>query len=338
MSERHPPDPIERHVFDTSRLVRDHPPRWRDRNKQVVYEIACPTGSTREGQLEYSRWPAMPLPASVDVRSASSRCADRPGFYDYVSTHDRAGVMEWHVNFADPHVFCAYGSALFAQDEMQVAEHPVLGSLREALLARKAVALTVEHGRPTPVLIMGAERCASVATDSNATEGRPAGLYGNAFARANPSAVARATTRIDPPTITNIIAMAAPSGGRGRYQIDDIERVLTTAFTAFRAAVMESTRSRGLDGAAVVHSGFWGCGAFGGHRVLMTVLQILAAEMAGVEQIVLHTGDPAGSASIRDARRLLETELVVESPATPVSELIRRIEALGFEWGMSDGN
>jgi hypothetical protein len=94
------------------------------------------------------------------------------------------------------------------------------------------------------------------------------GLYGNAFARANPDAERRATTRIDPPTITHVIAMAAPSGGRGRYRVDEIEHVLVTAFTAFRAAALESARSRGAGSPVVVHTGFWGCGAFGGHRVL----------------------------------------------------------------------
>jgi hypothetical protein len=52
------------------------------------------------------------------------------------------------------------------------------------------------------------------------------GLYGNAFARANPDAVRRATARIDPPTITHVIAMAAPSCGRGRYRVDEIDETI----------------------------------------------------------------------------------------------------------------
>jgi Poly (ADP-ribose) glycohydrolase (PARG) len=50
--------------------------------------------------------------------------------------------------------------------------------------------------------------------------------------------------------------------------VDAIEYVLVTAFTAFRAAALESARSRGAGSPVVVHTGFWGCGAFGGHRVL----------------------------------------------------------------------
>ena len=95
----------------------------------------------------------------------------------------------------DPHLFAAYGSSLFAQDEMQVVKHPALGALREALDAEVIQAVTVETGRPTPVLVAALERRCRVATDRNVAEGRPHGLYGNAFARADASAVRQATTR-----------------------------------------------------------------------------------------------------------------------------------------------
>ena len=68
------------------------------------------------------------------------------------------GGAEWHVNFADPRLFVSYGSGLFAQDEMQVAE-------------------------PSTV------------------EGRPHGLYGNAFLMAKAEVVRRATVRLEPPTM-----------------------------------------------------------------------------------------------------------------------------------------
>ncbi len=57
--------------------------------------------------------------------------------YDYARAAGVEGAVEWHVNFADPRLFTAYGLGLFAQDEMQVAEHPALGALREALHARR---------------------------------------------------------------------------------------------------------------------------------------------------------------------------------------------------------
>ena len=198
-------------------------------------------------------------------------------------------------------------------------------------------AVTVERGEPTPVLVMGVERLCRVATDPDAAEGRPAGLYGNAFARADGDAVRRATTPIDPPTITNLIAMAAPPGGYGRYGADEIESVLTTAFTGFRAAVLESHRERGRATSVAVHTGYWGCGAFGGNRVLMALLQVLAAGSAGLDQLVFHVGGPGGRSPLEEALRLIEVGLGTDrAPST--RELINRIEMIGFEWGVRDGN
>ena len=81
------------------------------------------------------------------------------------------GAAEWHVNFADPALFVAYGSSLFAQDEMQVAEHPALGALAEALRAGARVALTEQGGKATPVLVAGVERRCRVATDRDVAAG-----------------------------------------------------------------------------------------------------------------------------------------------------------------------
>jgi len=79
-----------------------------------------------------------------------------------------------------------------------------------------------------------------VKTDKNSAEGRPFGLYGNAFSRAPLAAVQRATVKIEPPTTTNIFAMEAPPGGYGAYSRGVIEDVLVTAYTSFSAAKQET--------------------------------------------------------------------------------------------------
>lgn len=293
-------------------------------NKTAMYEILCPTGSRHAGRLRYSRWPALPLPERIYVGSVLAKVQARPGFYDYACSSPRADAFEWHVNFADPHLFVAYGSRLFAQDEMQVAEHPALGALKEALVASGAVTLTTEGGFPTPILVAGVERRGRIDTTA---------LYGNAFARAHIDTVRRATTRLYPPTITNVIAIAAPTG-HGRYTRDQIEYILKAAASGFRAAVLDSTAQLGHDAPVVVHSGFWGCGAFGGNRVLMLMLQIAAAGAAGLAQLVLHTGAGGEQAFTEACRTLAQVGNGSCSPA----DLIARVTALGFEWGVSDGN
>ncbi len=330
------PEPLERREYDALTLMRQHPPALRNENKRVVFGIACPPGTAR-GTLSYSRWAEMALPATIDPTRAAGLLAVRDGFFDYQPEADAQPAVEWHLNFADPNLFYAYGSALFAQDEMQVAEHPVLASLREALVAEGRSARTVAAGRPTPALVMGAERRVRITTDPRAQRGGPSWLYGIAFAEAAADEVRQATFPIDPPTITNLIAIAAPFGGHGRYRREQIELALVTAFTGFRAAVLESRRVAGADARVIVNSGFWGCGAFGGDRVLMTMVQALAAELAGLYLLVLHIGEPAGRASVQLATATLRDTLAA-GRSTNTAELISRIEAMGLEWGRSDGN
>lgn len=79
-----------------------------------------------------------------------------PGVFTYASQPDGTHV-DWHMNFADTDLFVAYGSPLLAQDELQVLEHPILGSLRVALAARGQPPETTDGKlRPTPVTITGA--------------------------------------------------------------------------------------------------------------------------------------------------------------------------------------
>lgn len=327
------PECLLRRRYAPAELVASHPPRLRHPHKQLVFALACPEGARHAGSIELTRWAAAPLPELVGP--VAPELATVPGYYDYET---RDGL--WHVNFADPHLFYAYGSALLAQDELQAAEHPALGALREALDAESLPALTEDEGAPTPVLVAGVERRCAIATAPDREAGRPLGLYGNRFAVA-PAEMVRAAVRvIEPPTRSNLIAMAAPSGGIGRYALGELRRVAVTAYTGFAAAVAESHRL--WPGAPVeVRTGFWGCGAFGGNRLAMTLLQLLAARLASVDRVRFYASDARGEADVRaavaDLAHVLgpgggeRTEAVTEA-------VIERVADLGYEWGTSDGN
>jgi len=131
--------------------------------------------------------------------------------------------------------------------------------------------------------------------------------------------------------------MAAPRGGWGRYSAAEIDEALTTAFTGFQAAVLESHRERGDATPVAVHTGYWGCGAFGGNRVLMALLQVVAAGLAGLDELVFHVGGHGGRAPLAQALRLIDGSLGI-GKAVGSRELVDRIEAIGFRWGVSDGN
>jgi hypothetical protein len=328
--------PLYRRTFDAATLLREHPPQFRHPYKASLFEIAYPDGSAGPGAIEVTRWPAevtepvtLPPMLSAEVR---------PDFYDYQPVGDSPSIVEWHVNFADPRLFAAYGSALLAQDEMQVAEHPLLGSVREALLAEGLPAKTSDETGATPILVRNVERRLAIATGADAAAGRPAGLYGNRFAAAPLDVIRRATRRVDPPTHSNIIAMAAPSGGRGDYTEREIESIFTTAYTAFAAARQESLSPASGPPEAVVHTGFWGCGAFGGNRKLMVALQALVARATQIRHLVVHAGDAAG---VDEAQRGLDVaeSIAARCGATcPLDTVVGRAVILGYRWGVSDGN
>lgn len=327
-------EPLERTTFDAATLMAEHPPRWQHPNKEAVFRLACPPGTSVGGTLEYSRWEAMPLPESPPATPCAIDA--RPDRYDYRPVAG-GGRDEWHVNFADPRLFVAYGSRLLAQDELQVAEHPVLGSLREALVATGRAAATVGEKGATPVLVRGAERRVAIDTDPDLSAGRQYGLYGNRFAAAPVEVVEGAVTVLRPPTVTNLIAIAAPAGGRGTYRREEIERIVRTAYSGFAAARLESVRAAGAGARVAVHTGFWGCGAFGGNRTLMALLQLVAATLAKVDTLVFHAFNREGQRTFGDARQIFERDLSRGS-LPGVATLLDRVTAMNFKWGESDGN
>src|SRR6185369_8740855 len=147
-----------------------------------------PPDAPLSGTLTLSRWRAMPLPA--DVPAASPEHVMREDIFGYeVASAGTRPLVTWYVNFADRRLFVAYGGPLLAQDEMQAAEHPALGSLREALKASadpRLAPLTRDDDGPTPVLIRGVERRCAIDTEPDLLAGRIQGLYGNNFSRARP--------------------------------------------------------------------------------------------------------------------------------------------------------
>lgn len=74
--------------------------------------------------------------------------------------------------------------------------------------------------------------------------------------------------------------------------------------------------------------------------MLMSLLQLIAADLAGVDRLVFHS--PGGGDHFDEARRILEglrREKRDESQLTlSTRDLLSRIEKLNFEWGVGDGN
>lgn len=335
------PTPLQEIDFDLARLAADFPPVWRHPHKQAIHDRVRREGGPLAGTLHYSRWEMAPLADEFTLHACDVRA--EAGFFTYAESN--AGV--WHLNFADPRLFAAYGSPLMAQDEWQVLEHPALGSLREALIHDEQPALTRQDGISTPVLVTDVPRqCAIDLSGSTAptpswlrglfSSDKKPPLYGNAFATAGREDVMRCVTVLHPPTLSNIIAIASPTGS-GAYSLRQITDILQTALNGFSAAALHATRHGTPSAEVTIHTGWWGCGAFGGSRPLMALLQILAARMAGIGRLVFHIGGEGERSPFNEALACLDL-VTAQGTATRTSTLLSEIEALRFHWGQSDGN
>ncbi len=325
------PKLFDHRELDAATLMREHPPRFSDPNKRAVFAELLRTDEIPGGTLVLTRWAEAPLPGTRPLTRPG--LIERSGFFVYGEPAP-AATMHWHVNFAMSDCFGAYAGPLLAQDELQVLEHPALGSLREAADAEGFSLLCMEEGRPTPVLVAGVERRGNL--DTRPTPGNPSGLYGNHFARAPQDAVLAALSRIGPPTMSNILAIEAPAYGSGAYQREEIALILSTAFSGFRAAVLETARAaeqQRSQARTMIHTGFWGAGAYGGDRELMALLQLVAAELAQIDDLIFYSVGQAGAETFAAARKRYDA-----LPAEwTVDEVIDHVLSLAYEWGESNG-
>jgi len=267
-------------------------------------------------------WPEAKLPEKVEKVSTFEVKTE---YFDY-SSDDRH--FDWYLNFADPDLFGFYNTTLMAQDELQVFECPILAHLRNKLLSLDFYpVVTDDQNRPTPATVKGAYRvcCVDIRPDDQGYS-----IYGNAFSHASEETIKERVSPIVPPVKCNILAIASISGRKGFYTQKQITDILITAYTGFYAAALESDDAL----KPRINSGFWGCGAFGGNKTLMTILQLVAASLAGVE-LRYWTGDAAGANVAKEAYATFQ-DLFTESRNT--RDIIDKLVAMKFNWGVSDGN
>jgi len=175
-------------------------------------------------------------------------------------------------------------------------------------------------------------------------------IYGNAFVKATEEQLQNAFKPVQPPQVVNLIAIEAPSYGEGRYTHEQIEYILTTCFTGFKAAQMlankthamntgVSTQSRRPSNSGdtnslrtIIHTGWWGCGAYGNNRQMMLITQILAAHWAQINKIIFHTQTTEHQNDI-DAAKEVVNKLVQEKN---IKEVIDKLVNLNLEWEKSN--
>ncbi|MGB4704316.1 MAG: hypothetical protein WBI18_04480 [Candidatus Saccharicenans sp.] len=71
---------------------------------------------------------------------------------------------------------------------------------------------------------------------------------------------------------------------------------------------------------------------------MMLILQILTAQLAGVDRLIFYTVDSRGTADYKEALMTQEQKFLPERKSVSLAELIARIESPGLRWGESGGN
>lgn len=309
----------------TKDLVARCPPRVEHAKKRLVFDFALDREFS--GSMAVYRYGEIPLPEVFAAISPETTITSKRGFFRY---NDDDTADHWYMNFAHHNLFNGYGHFMFAQDEIQVAEHPALASAREMMLTRtdELRPIAVKDGKPTPVLFRNVPRSIDIRTNQ---------IYGARFARADDDTLRAALSYTDPITHSNILAIEAPifSGNRD-YSEAEIAFALRTAYSGFRAIVLASVSHWSAVRPIVLHTGNWGCGAYGGNRQLMLSIQMMAARLAGLHKIVFHCGsDPVEDVETFDS--ILRTKFLF-SPGARISKVLQKLSSNGFRWGTPDGN
>ncbi len=313
------------HEIPSRDLISRYPPRIEHAKKRLLFEFAL--GREVSGSTIVYRYGETSLPETFDAIYPETEISATRGFFNY--SHDE-GADHWYMNFAHHDLFHGYGHFMFAQDEVQVAEHPALGSAREMMLGRndELRPLTVQEGKPTPILFRNVPRTIDIRTKQ---------LYGTRFVRADDDTIRDAMRYTDPMTYSNILAIEAPiSSGNTVYTPTEIEFALRTAYSGFRAIVLASVTYWGTIRPIVFHTGNWGCGAYGGNRQLMLSVQIMAARLAGLHTIVFHCGSDSVD-DVKEFDSFLRTKFSF-IPGVRVSKVLKKLINNGFRWGTPDGN
>lgn len=320
-------------------LIKDYQPVYMNPFKKEIFSKALFSHRKQRGIIKISRVTFNRERPEILLEKNPLKIRTIPQFYDYTQDKNTEARFVWYVNFADPLLFGYYDCNAFAQDEIQTLEMPLLASSMIYLdkkqfdgLKTNTVVIDNSSGFPqkcaTPYLFENVPYWISVNTNPVLKDGTTANLYGQNFRRSSKEALEAGIKIYQPELKTNIIAIAAPACGNGTYTREQLQLILETLISSFGGAVKQSKLARRTT--TVIHSGNWGCGAFGSNRELMYLCQIYAASVCGVDEIIFHSA----SKEILNAHEKVNH---IEEKAA-VSQAVEYLYAQKYQWNISDNN
>lgn len=313
-------------ALDIQDLIKNYPPEYSCENKKIKYEEALAIHKSQTGTIGVSRWKFEGDGKAFVKNDVKATLCDGYFTYDDEDTEEK---KVYYLNYADPNLFGYYDGSLFAQDEIQTLEHPLLGSVMEYIDKNETPvlrSLTEEKGEPTPYIVEGAPYWLKVTTNPPLPTGEVLNIYGRNFYQATREVLDIAVKPIREEKKNNIIAMAAPACKSGEYKRRDIEQILKTVIVSFSAAISLSHGKR-----CVIHTGNWGAGAFGNNRELIYLAQLVGASVAGGAELVFHAIDENDFAT---AKKKFDGW----KGNADFSECVDYFLNQHYQWGNGDGN
>ena len=323
-----------------------------DSNKQHLINKMILNPETLQGLQEsnqsitFSKYDYFKLPQEFKA-SRNFKVTIENGVFLYLEKKEEKRISEWYMNFADGALFGYYGNCVFAQDEHQVAEHTLCAHLREYLVALDFVEhLSPDTTRnaklaseldlsliPTPCLIESIPHLAKINIDPKSN----CNLYGNKFRCASRKKLIENVEILKAPfQLHNILAIMAPvceCNEEKYYTENEITNALITAYSGFCAV----RRQVSSDQQVKIHTGLFGCGAFGGDPVLMIAVQCIAARLSGIDHLVLHSFEDRNVASITKGVKLANDKIWPLGTISFLTEIVACLLKEKFEWHSGNG-
>ena len=329
-------------IYNESYLEMRHSVQWLDQNKKFVYDLL--TTVEHPGTIGHGRHPPSPFGTnSLEYVKAEIPIEKRKALYQkpvttsctfvaqetiYAYPQAKEKEMRFQVNFADKELFGYCKTGLFAQDEMMAAEHPCLAHLRTAIEGDKNLS-QIDPGKRQVALVMNVSRLGKIDTS---------GIYGNNFVSATQETLRAKVKKLAQASKSNLLAMTAlnvpPSLAGTPYQRKHVEQLFETAFAGFSLAKQEAT----LYGkTCTIDTGNWGCGAFGNNHELIALIQIAAADLAGVDALV-HNGVSRKETEYANTARAKYLEIIAQmSEPKTVEKLIDAVCNRNYLYGIGNG-
>jgi len=140
------------------------------------------------------------------------------------------------------------------------------------------------------------------------------------------------------PQWVNILAIVAPDGGVAGsiYTEKTLDEMLWNVVTGFLAAKLEIMAAYGPNVKTVIHTGNWGTGAFGNNLDVISRIQLAAAKIANVDELVYYPMETSQQKTWAGAIVKLN-EGWETGKSVNVAAFIKNLQDEGLKWLKGNG-